>query len=187
MNAIQNFFVRAKHWQVFLLLFGLFFLGNAVGLQSMIQNPDKVFEAIWPVFGLTELLAVCLALWLWSLGAFLNSVVVLPHRPRLSFFRLAIIYPLLYMPVFMAYFQSLSFKPPLLPAIVPLHFFAMFCLLYDLYFVAKNLALVEKQRSVSLGDYLGYFCGLWIFPIGIWIVQPRINRLYAASVSRQTA
>jgi len=148
-------------------------------LQSMMQSPDKVFGTLLPICVLTELLAVCLALWLWCLGAFLNSLVAMRLRPKLSFFGFAIVYPPLYMPLFMAYFQSLSFKPLLLLAIFPLHFFAMFCLLYDLYFVSKSLALAEKQRSVSLGDYLGYLCALWIFPVGVWIIQPRINRLYA--------
>ncbi len=54
----------------------------------------------------------------------------------------------------------------------------MFCQFYSLYFVSKTQALAENARPVSLADYIGYFVGLWIFPVGVWIIQPRINRLY---------
>jgi hypothetical protein len=31
---------------------------------------------------------------------------------------------------------------------------------------------------VSFYDFSGPFFLLWFFPIGIWIIQPRINRLF---------
>jgi hypothetical protein len=61
--------------------------------------------------------------------------------------------------------------------IFPLHLLAMFCMFYQLYFVSKNLVLAETGRPASFSDYAGLFLALWFFPIGIWIVQPRINRL----------
>jgi len=68
--------------------------------------------------------------------------------------------------------------------IFPLHLFAMFCQVYSWYFVSKSLALAEKQQSVSFEDYLGYICALWIFPVGVWIIQPRVNGLYANATAR---
>jgi hypothetical protein len=52
------------------------------------------------------------------------------------------------------------------------------CLIYILYFDSKSLALAERNESVSFYDYVGPFFLLWFFPIGIWIIQPKINRLY---------
>jgi hypothetical protein len=62
--------------------------------------------------------------------------------------------------------------------IVPLHLFSMFCIFYCLYFNAKALKIVEWQRPVTFSDFAGEFFLIWFFPIGIWIIQPRINRLF---------
>jgi len=53
----------------------------------------------------------------------------------------------------------------------------MFCLFYCLYFVAKTLKTVELQREVSFNDFIAEFFLTWFFPIGVWILQPRINKM----------
>ena len=63
------------------------------------------------------------------------------------------------------------------PYIIPLHLFAMFCLFYCLYFVSKTFKTAETQRKVAFGDFAGEFFMLWFFPIGIWIIQPKINKM----------
>ena len=65
----------------------------------------------------------------------------------------------------------------LLGVIIPLHLFSMFCIFYCLYFVAKTFKTVELQREVSFSDFAGEFFLFWFFPIGIWIVQPKINKM----------
>ncbi len=62
-----------------------------------------------------------------------------------------------------------------------LSMFIMFCLFFSFYFVAKILRTTELQEKVNFGDYAGEFLliGL-LFPIGIWFIQPRINRLVNA-------
>ena len=57
--------------------------------------------------------------------------------------------------------------------------FGFLSMLFNLHFVSKSLALAEMQRPLSFYDYAGPFFLLWFFPIGIWFIQPRINRLYA--------
>ncbi len=61
----------------------------------------------------------------------------------------------------------------------------MACVLYVLYFVAKSLSLAETGRPVSALDYFGSFFLIWFFLVGVWIIQPRINCLFAAH--RETA
>jgi hypothetical protein len=62
-------------------------------------------------------------------------------------------------------------------AIVPVHLFSMFCMFYCLYFISKELKAVEWQRPVTFSVYTGEFFLIWFFPIGIWFIQPRINKL----------
>jgi hypothetical protein len=49
---------------------------------------------------------------------------------------------------------------------------------YILYFVAKTMKSVEMQKTVTFNDYAGEFFLIWFFPIGIWFLQPRINKIF---------
>ena len=55
----------------------------------------------------------------------------------------------------------------------------MYCMFYLLYFVSKSLVLAETDKTATFYDYAGPFFLMWFYPIGIWIIQPRINRLYS--------
>jgi hypothetical protein len=62
--------------------------------------------------------------------------------------------------------------------IFPLHIFAMACMFYSLYFVSKSLTRVETGRPALFPKFAGSLVLLWFFPVGIWVVQPKVNRLY---------
>ena len=133
-------------------------------------------KGLLPFWVLTLLSALCFNAWFWAMGSFLNAMVRPSLRPGVGFFRFALIYPILYIPVFIISFPQ---QPAMFALIFPLHLLAMFCMFYLLNFTSKNLALVETDRAVKFYDYAGSFFLLWFFPIGVWAVQPRINRLYA--------
>lgn len=62
--------------------------------------------------------------------------------------------------------------------IMPVHLVAMVCIIYCMYFMARALKVVELQRPVTFGDFAGEFFLLLFYPIGIWLIQPRINILF---------
>ena len=180
MNVIVSFFLRAKHWQIFFLLVAVSFVGDVAIMSSIWATPrsPEDFGKITLLFGAVMVLFMfCFLGWLWSMGSFLTSIVQPTLRLNTGFFHFALIYPALYIFVFLALFQST--KPALLAIIFPLHLFAMFCMFYDLYFVSKSLVLAETSKPASFYDYAGAFFLIWFFPIGVWFTQPRINRLYA--------
>ena len=125
--------------------------------------------------------AACFLTWLWSLGSFLNARVQSSLRPRMRFFY----FSLAYTPVAVFVFCILieHFGPEVILVVFPLHLLAMACMVYLLYFVAKNLVLAERSRAGSFFEYVWVCILLWWFPIGIWFLQPRINRLYAQAPS----
>jgi len=53
----------------------------------------------------------------------------------------------------------------------------MYCIFYLMYKAAKTIKTAEVQKPVSFGDFAGEFFLLWFFPIGIWFLQPKINKL----------
>lgn len=61
--------------------------------------------------------------------------------------------------------------------IIPLHVFSIFCIFYSYYFVSKTFKTVELQREASFSDFAGEFFMIWFYPIGIWILQPKINKM----------
>lgn len=89
MSQFSSYFLRAKHWQVFLLFFVLFCLLLAVSVSD--RGESIAFVAL---AGIGEL---CFLAWLGSIGSFLSSVGQPPLRLSGGFFRLALIYPPLYM------------------------------------------------------------------------------------------
>lgn len=179
MSMIKGMFLRAKHWQIFSLLFGLMIISQISILASFPQDPRSLedLRTVFLIFGfMTGLFMICFLGWLWSIGSFLNSVVLEALKLRIGWFRFAIIYPAVYFFVFIAFFQSPN--SGMFAIIMPLHLLAMFCMFYSLYFVSKNLVLAETGKQASFYDFAGPLFLIWFFPIGIWFVQPRVNKIY---------
>jgi len=178
MNSIERFFLRAKHWQIFLLIVGVCFVGQMTVVTSMatqLLSADD-FDRTARLFGVMTVVFMLFFLgWFWSMGSFLTSIIAEPQRLPIRYFRFALIYPAIYVAFF---FTTFSASKPPSALIVPFHLLAMSCMFYNLYFVSKSLVLAETGRAASFYDYAGPFFLTWFFPIGIWVVQPRINRLF---------
>ena len=125
--------------------------------------------------------------WFYSLGTQLFKRLPPTARMSLTRFKLFLFVPAAYM-IFLLMFMFSSAthissggqpNSAIFAIIFPLHLFSMFCLFYCLYFNAKALKTVELQKPVTFGDYAGEFFLLWFFPVGLWIIQPRVNRLFA--------
>jgi len=193
MKVISNLLLRVKHWQIFAAFSVLLCVAVAVQVLEIVSAPPGRFPNAAPSLLVWELMTVAFVVWTWSSGIFLSSVVPAPFRMRLTLFRVSLIFLPLYLAAFGVFFQSLStIRNPmvtlvLFAVIFPLHLFAMFCQFYSWYFVSKNLAMAEKPQFAAYPDYAGYFFGLWFFPIGIWFIQPRINRLYANATSGRSS
>jgi hypothetical protein len=50
--------------------------------------------------------------------------------------------------------------------------------IYLLLRIAKHLSKMKNQKKLGFDDYIGNFIKLFFFPIGIWSIQPKINKLY---------
>jgi len=187
MNWIERFFVRAKHWQIFLLflILGIVSEFPVLGNFAAAKSPEGYGTVLLMTEFATAVAAWCFILWLWSLGSFLNSIVPAALRPGKKFFLFAVVYSAAYVPASMALFQSIDLK--LFVATIPLSLLALFCMFYNLYFVAKNLVTAETDKLATFYDNAGPFMLVWFSLIGVWLIQPRVNRLYAAKRSAEAA
>jgi len=186
MNKITSWFLRAKHWQIFIAFAAVCLISSIVAAGSdlpKVRSLSDVGKADLLNLGLTMVIMLLLIGWFWSMGLFLNSIVKPQLKLGTKFLGFALIFPAAYVPVFFAVFFTAN--AALLVLILPFHFLAMYCLFYGLYFVSKSLVMAETGKQATFYDYAGPFFLIWFFPIGVWFTQPRINRLYAEQTSLQ--
>ncbi|HEY3939956.1 MAG TPA: hypothetical protein VGL97_21185 [Bryobacteraceae bacterium] len=174
MNAIASLFVRAKHWQLFVLSLTLALV------ELFVLRPPS--SAVVVRGGVTALDILFLLAWLWSVGSFLNSIVQPSLRLNMSLFYFTLTIPLLY-----AAF-SLVQSENSLPAVVriTLQVLVAVCAIYDIGFVADSLVRAETDKPASFSDLAPLSLLIWLYVLGVWFVQPRINRLYAARTKPPT-
>jgi hypothetical protein len=184
----MKIFLRLKHWQLFILIVGLPFLYQIINISAFIITRELtiIFKLFPLIIGLMVLI---LFSWFYTLGV--NLRPLLPDSVKMNLFRFKLF---LFIPtVYILFFCFLMFIVFSIPApeyvfgifflILPLHLFSMFCIFYCLYFVSKTLKSVQLQRPITFNDYAGEFFMLWFFFIGVWFIQPRINKLFKNEMS----
>ena len=130
-----------------------------------------------------------IVLWGWFYTVCINLNKKLPDTVKMNLtkFKWIFFIPLTYLLLFWLFVYFVLFRivsngvepnRGILAVIIPLHLFSMACLLYCTYFAAKSLKAVELQRPVTFSDYVGEFFLFVFFPIGVWFIQPKINRIF---------
>jgi len=69
--------------------------------------------------------------------------------------------------------------------IFPLHLLSIVAVLYVYYFIAKTIKTAELNKHVKFNDFIGELFMLIFYPIGIWILQPTINKIYKTNNTKQ--
>ncbi len=198
-----NIFLKAKHWQIFLLNFAIPMIFQCIMMGMMMSNfvvssgPEDIAMMIqyWKFIPLIMILSMgILFAWLWSIAIGLQKKLPDHVKMNVKRFKLFFFIPLVYLILFISFFSGMFhvlsssnpesiFEPfiewigGLFGVIFLLHLFSMFCIFHSLYFVAKVFKTVELQREVHFGDFAGEFFMIWFYPVGIWIVQPKINKM----------
>ncbi len=166
----MKFFLKLKAWQLFLLNFGL------PSVLFCIKDIPIAIDLFAPLVMTSVLMG-----WLWTLGTQLNKKVPKKIRMKSGFFRFSIIYIAIYIPcgsVFLALTETGNPASSIVAIILPFHFFAMFCGFYGCYFISKNFALAEQKQEVIFPDFARLFFLLLVYPIGVWLIQPRVNKMF---------
>nr|WP_294861877.1 hypothetical protein [uncultured Fluviicola sp.] len=198
MNSI---FLRAKHWQLFIPLiaipfvtFIIFGVAVAIIMLGHNRNPRGPEDLVWIFYFFPILFALCGFIqfaWFWNVITKLNPLVPtrrgkFPMRRIKLFFFIPIIYFCL-APFFIAFAVKTTSHHQNIGGMMQvailgiltflLHFFSIFCILHTIFFAAKTIRSAELKRNVRFSDFAGYFFLIWVFPVGIWFIQPRINAL----------
>lgn len=198
----MSVFLRLKHWQLFVLLLGIPVVMEIFMVSTMITTRD--FTIVMKAFPV--MMAVMMAVffgWFYALGTGLHKKLPETVPMNLGLFKAFLLIPVVYIigfSFYMTHLMGFMMTADLIPAhntppgpipvrdlspelgafflIVPLHLCSMFCIFYCIYFIAKALKAVELQRPVVLGDYIGEFFLIWFYIVGVWIIQPKVNKLF---------
>lgn len=174
----MTFFLKTPHWGLFLLLVVLPIIGLPFIIFGVFLGSTLILSLIYFLFVFMPLaLFIC---WLFSVGQLLYYRLESTDKQEVSdrLFRFNFFYTLLYMAlIYILAFVTFNSDLVSTPVFLPMNLYVIFCLFYGFYFVSRTLTIVE-QKGANIGVYIGYFFQVWFFPIGVWIIQPKINRLY---------
>jgi hypothetical protein len=56
-------------------------------------------------------------------------------------------------------------------------FIEFISLFFICYIISKSLKEYEVQRSITFGDFFVYFLCIAMSPIGVWFLQPKLNKI----------
>jgi len=182
-------FLKAKHWQLFMLLFGipvLFEIVYMVRIFSRIHfhesmDTTMMFQDIWWL--LIPVLFISMGTlygWFWSIAFGLKDKMPSPVKLKTRWFKVFFFFSIIYIIIYPLLFNfaiTQSHHYQLFLYILPFHFLAMFCMVYLSYFVAKTIKTIELQREVRFNDFISEFFLLWFSFVGVWVLQPKINQI----------
>lgn len=192
-----NKFLKAKHWQLFTLMFGIPILLQIVVIISMFANidsngnPDQTgMLNMIKIFPIIMFLYVGLLFgWFWSIGIGLQKYLPTDIKMKIKKFKIFFFIPLTYILFLLVIIGTTLYGissgsnavgrlvGKMLFVVIPMHLFSMFCIFYLLYFVSKTIKTTELKRTVTFSDFIVEFFMIWFFPIGIWFIQPRLNKI----------
>lgn len=188
----MRIFLTAKHWQLFLLV-----MLPALALGAAAMNPQRCAPIVVRCFPVVLALHMMLMLgWAYAVGTFLHGLVPARMQVSLVRFKVFLIFALVFILLLCLFIAApllgLTIPRPY-PVVVLLFIlsclFCQFCLFHSLWFVARALKMAEFEKQFGQQEYfnimplpnpVGEFFLLWFFPVGIWVIQPRVNRLAAS-------
>jgi hypothetical protein len=174
MNTIASFYLGAKHWQLFLLSVAL----TVVQVFALVSNATLIGNAAITKTVCGGIDVLFLLGWMWAAGMLLNALLPPSMKRDPRPFAIALVLP--FVLVLIADFVSAGNPTP--PTwVLALSVVTFACLFFDIGFVADVLRRVEKPQAMGFGGMAATFFGIWFFVIGIWWIQPKINRYYAAA------
>lgn len=184
-------FLRAPHWQLFVFSFGVPFLmqllGSTVSVSNLVTDNSGADSPAWPyLLSSAGSLAIGFVLygWTWSLGHGLQQRMPREFRKSTIGFGavLVTLAGLCLVSCFSAGELGLLRDDSntftlLFWTVLPLFGVWMIAHLYTSVYLADVVLTFEKEREPTTHELIHLSLLIWLFPIGIWIVQPRVNRL----------
>ncbi|MGF1638744.1 MAG: hypothetical protein ACFCUU_16840 [Cyclobacteriaceae bacterium] len=184
----MDFFLKAKHWQIFLIVIGIPVLIEIIeGLTVLSSdNEANAFRTILKLLLMVPLIA--LYSWLYAVGSLMQNRINSLLDTKSSYFPFLIYTSAI--AAFLSLILALFYWQQLLMASAFIYvgfgvvvFMSVATLFLAVSFVAKTLVMAERNAEVRSSDFYGEYVMILFFFIGIWLLQPRVNELYEQELS----
>lgn len=197
--------LRLKHWELFLITFAIplviYLTGFFISVFRIVNksmapgghNYQPQIADFVPVIIAAIIMfagAVTHYVWMYNAATKLQQYMNPDMRKlKLKRFKIFFFSPFVYIlllgtlvPIIISYQVNQESPSPavfilLFSIIIPGHLYSAFCLIYVLYFSAKTVKSAELQREAHFNDYIAEFFMFWFFPVGVWFLQPKINKV----------
>ncbi len=203
---MKALFLKAKHWHLFLVFFGLPLVFNIIlvtgilsSAKSFSTNPLENFNSTTSMmqemgyFFLIIMISVySVFFWVWSIANGLKHKLPTTVTYNFKAFNGAIIACVISFLgiayIFLNLFQFNTLRPSnylnhtqqfksYITLFVPLQFVMVGLMIYCYNFAAKVIKTAHLQRIPKFSDYAEEFFLLLFNVIGVWIIQPRVHKL----------
>ena len=175
----MRFLLRLKHWQLFLLTWGV-----PIGINAFTFSRPALMVKLFPLMMVVFIIGIFG--WIWAISTQLHKKLPMAVNLNIKGFKIIFSVPILYtlaLTLWMGY--QFYFRFPegssnigsIIVIVAIIHFASMICILVGLRFAAQTLRSVELGRLAKFSDYATEFFLIWFSPIGFWILQPRLNKL----------
>ena len=173
----MNVFLKMKHWQLFILLFGAkvlnwYLLINATQEGS---QPSLLVDTWVAMF-----MMLVVASWLWSIVTACLKVLPENLTESTSLVKVSLVYLIIYIASGVFIWEKYE------AVWIILNLLAVVAALYTYDFTARQLVKLEQQKEVIFTEYAGSFVLLLFLPIGVWSIQPRVNKLLGTERNNET-
>jgi len=173
---------KLKHWQIFMIL------GTGYILHLVLSGTNFTIGKITST-ELSTLIGIITIimffLWVLIIGLYLNSIPENPYKFKKWILVISIFCSIA------GYSELLLQRTGNENYIVPFWISFMLTLLtllglfYTFYNVPKSLKSIELDKESKFSEYIVSAILLYAFPIGVWFIQPRLNRIYEAKKMKE--
>ena len=182
----MEIFLKAKHWQIFLLIVGIPILIEILDSFIVLSGAGEAFTFRAILRFLLIIPFLTFYFWIFSVGTLLNKRIRDHLETKTGYFALSVwtsAFSLFFLSIFVFFiwddWEQLMIETNFTYVVFGIVvFLAIATLLLALSFVAKTLVRAERNAHVRSSDFYGEFVMLLFFPIGIWLLQPRINEIH---------
>lgn len=195
---MKEIFLKAKHWQLFIIMFvipgiiSLFLIFPLLETFINFRTSEPEFTVEFVLYILIFILITMSPyyIWIWSVVTELHKKIPENLYMSLKKFKVIFISPLILFSLivlfFLVFFDIESFSISelngtliigLFVAYFLLIFYSAFCSIYVHYFIAKTIKSVLLRREAKFSEYVEEIALIYFLYIGIWLLQPKINKL----------
>lgn len=164
-----------RHWQILLLLLAYEFGLVGILILTKLELP-RIIESL--IFGYIPMTAYPLLL-----GLSINKYIPIPELKREKNFRTFIVFGCIWTLIFFAteVLKAILFsgdnvkKFHLLSIAIPI--ITLFVLFKFIQFPSRTIKSIELKREAGLWEYIADSFTILCWPLGIFWIQPRINKI----------